>query len=127
MENTQHYRVESDRDWKQLVPPDGGIIRLDDDERPYTISLFHQLRCLDVIRDAVLQANRNGTRPDSRTRHCLNYLRQMVLCRADTYLESAYSLTAKHTVEITTPKTCQDWTQVYDAAERNRKYFASSG
>lgn len=123
MENTQHYRVESAHDWNQLVPPDGGIIRLAGDDRPYTISLFHQLRCLDVIRVAVLRAHANGTLPDARTEHCMNYLRQMVLCRADTYLESAYSLTSKHTVEITTPKTCQDWTQVYDAATRNRDSF----
>ena len=124
MENSQHYQVESDHDWKQLVPPDGGVIRLENDDTPYTISFFHQLRCLDVIRDAVYKSRTNGTVPIAKARHCLNYLRQMVLCRSDTYLESAYSLTAKHTVEITTPKTCQDWSQVYDAARRNREIMS---
>ena len=41
MENSQHYQVESDHDWKQLVPPDGGVIRLENDDTPHTISFFH--------------------------------------------------------------------------------------
>ena len=87
VENTDHYALDTEEgiaEWASLVPPDGGVIKIPGHEnQPLTISLFHQLRCLDVLRGAVVSSLQNRTAADPKTIHCLNYLRQMVLCRAD--------------------------------------------
>ncbi|KAH9058109.1 hypothetical protein EDB87DRAFT_1744281 [Lactarius vividus] len=48
---------------------------------PFSISLFHQLRCLDVIRHDIIEAL--PQEESELSRHCLNYMRQMALCRTD--------------------------------------------
>ena len=121
VENTDHYALETEEgiaEWAALVPPDGGVIRIPGHEnQPLTISLFHQLRCLDVLRGAVVSSLQNRTAADPKTIHCLNYLRQMVLCRADRYMENVRDPTAEHVVQFMGEKTCKDWTQVYAALE----------
>lgn len=122
LENTEHYTLDTEEgiaQWASLVPSDGGIIRIPGhDHQPFTISLFHQLRCLDVVRDAVVSSIQNRTAPSRKTVHCLNYLRQMVLCRADRYMENVRDPDAEHVVQFMGDRTCKDWTRVY-AADRN--------
>lgn len=119
LENTEHYALDTEEgiaQWASLVPSDGGIIRIPGhDHQPLTISLFHQLRCLDVVRDAVVSSIQNRTAPSRKTVHCLNYLRQMVLCRADRYMENVRDPDAKHVVQFMGDRKCKDWTQVYAA------------
>lgn len=121
IENTQHYALDTEEgiaQWAALVPPDGGVITIPGlGHQPFTISLFHQLRCLDVLRDAVVSSITNRTQASPKTVHCLNYLRQMVLCRADRYLENVRDPSAEHVVQFMGEKTCKDWAQVYAAFE----------
>lgn len=83
---------------------------------PYTVTLFHQLRCLDVIRQGYTKVPEE---PSPRLlHHCINYLRQTILCRPSLLLEP-----------VTTPMglvsdagydaVCRDWEAVYKEAERN--------
>ncbi|KAJ7107816.1 hypothetical protein C8R44DRAFT_804260 [Mycena epipterygia] len=97
--NTENYQLngsQADAQWEALIPASGGLVRVGPQNELFMVSMYHQLKCLDIIRrDYVAGLNgKNGT--DLLTRHCLNYIRQMVLCHGDRRLE-----------------TCGDWTQVY--------------
>ena len=123
VENSAHYQLDTEegiQEWAQLVPTNG-IIRLPGDSRKYTISMFHQLRCLDVLRTAVVEANTNGTKPDRLTRHCLNYIRQMILCRSDLFLENVRDPHGPHAVDLTSVRTCKDRRMVYESVGRAQK------
>lgn len=100
-------------EWAQLMPSGGHLIHLEEDGKTqaYTLALFHQLRCLDILREDYVSG-----KPSPLRKHCLNYIRQSVLCIADTHLEySKAGLAVTHYIETV----CNDWTAVYAAAERN--------
>ncbi|KAF7312207.1 N-acetyltransferase domain-containing protein [Mycena indigotica] len=91
LENTVRYAIESpeaDEEWRSMSPNDG-IIHLGKHRRPFSISMFHQLRCIDILRKEMWLAQTTGvTKPDSMlNRHCVNYLRQMMFCTADSTLD----------------------------------------
>lgn len=67
--------------------------------------MFHQIHCLSMIRESLL----NG--PNDHAAHCLNFLRQAMLCNADTTLETG----------IATTHTCKDFTQAYDFISENQR------
>ena len=139
------YQIDSDvgaAEWAQLVPPGpkGHLVYVKDDTsdpanasdvRPYTVTLFHQLKCLDVLRRQYMLPllpptgvgeDENRTPPVRPiARHCINYLRQTLWCRPSLWLESAKNVygTASRTYDAV----CQDWEEVYAAAERNRASF----
>ncbi|KAF7330355.1 hypothetical protein MVEN_02473800 [Mycena venus] len=71
-----------------------GMIYLGEQCRPFSISMFHQIRCLDTLRKdfvSVQSRNRSSVRQDledrALTTHCMNYLRQMTFCRSRSYLD----------------------------------------
>ncbi|OCL07610.1 hypothetical protein AOQ84DRAFT_408592, partial [Glonium stellatum] len=92
---------ETDAAWESIFPPHGGFFN-DKEMAPTGASLavYHQLHCLDGIRhayyvlfDAVMEG-RNVTfyelddySTDWHTRHCLDFLRQMLMCNADLTIE----------------------------------------
>lgn len=125
-EDTARYKLYSDpltdAEWAALVPGDG-LVYLGEDERPYTVSVFHQLRCLDIIRKEIAPQDKNDIYRRSRehsesVHHCVNYLRQMVLCRGDTQLDVVYG--RPRPVIIPDEYECLDWTVVYDAVKENQ-------
>lgn len=94
IQDTVHYNttmLESVEEFRRLLPSGGHQVHIDDGELghegPYTVALFHQLECLDVIS----RAYRTKSYPGELERHCLNYLRQSILCIADNRLESVRS------------------------------------
>ncbi|EJD46592.1 hypothetical protein AURDEDRAFT_32543, partial [Auricularia subglabra TFB-10046 SS5] len=107
-----------------LLPQGGGILHLGPHNAPFSISMFHQLRCLDIIgRELVTRMTAETTGqlgpPSVLSQHCMNYLRQMILCRADTTLESATTPYGPHVVTRAVTHTCNNWEEVYAAAEEN--------
>ncbi len=96
-ENSAHYQISGDEEeWDRLIPGDG-TVRIGPpsrDTQEYTLSIYHQLRCLNLIRKNIIEVeHRQLHEPDfnaimSSTQHCINYLRKMVLCRSDLDLES---------------------------------------
>ncbi|PCH37193.1 hypothetical protein WOLCODRAFT_157896 [Wolfiporia cocos MD-104 SS10] len=133
MENSVHYASNTPQgiaEWNSTLPTGGGILHLGDDLMPFSISMFHHLRCLDIIRES-LASRMTGdvdTPPSMLDRHCMNYLRQMILCHADLRLEPVRSVTkaSGNTISDLT-HTCQDWTALYTAAEENhRSWLAKS-
>ncbi|KAH9051198.1 hypothetical protein EDB83DRAFT_2202524, partial [Lactarius deliciosus] len=59
--------------------PNNGTLHLGSQYRPFGISLFHQLRCSEPegIMCDIIEAL------PKLSRHCLDYMRQMVFCFAD--------------------------------------------
>ncbi|KAN0092868.1 protein of unknown function (DUF3328) domain containing protein [Tylopilus felleus] len=78
-----HFSLYDDDEWGTLFPSDG-FVRLGPNDRTFLVSLFHQLHCLDVIRVGYLT---NRTHAFEHIQHCLRYLRQILVCHADTTLE----------------------------------------
>ncbi len=124
MENSVHYAFntpEGAREWNASLPSNAERFRLDNSPRLFTISLFHQLRCLDIIRDGIVvfRSSKTPDRPDALVHHCMNYIRQMIMCRANTDLESVRSHVGPRVAVSETTHRCRDWTQAFNAAEEN--------
>lgn len=124
IENTKRYQLDTEeggQDWESLVPEDGGIVYVRNQDtgelETYTISMFHELRCLNVIRLELIRPSRFELPPPNEllVTHCLNYVRQRILCRSDLYLENVKDSVGPHDVDITHVRTCEDWSKVYDA------------
>ncbi|KAJ7746597.1 hypothetical protein B0H16DRAFT_1242183, partial [Mycena metata] len=125
--DTVRYQLDSDdgaAEWAASFPGNG-LLYLGEQCRPFSISMFHQIRCLDIIRRSFVDVrSRNATtsRRDSLngelTRHCLNYLRQMVFCRSHSYLDPVlgYPIPNAH------PDTdqCRDWSTLYEEVRRTQ-------
>ncbi|KAJ7192814.1 hypothetical protein GGX14DRAFT_577808 [Mycena pura] len=72
------------------------------------------LRCLDILRRMYAERDENsgsaaGTVERGKLgRHCLNYLRQTLLCRADLRLEPVQDPDGPHAVDMWGDMTCKD-------------------
>ncbi|KAM3537566.1 hypothetical protein ARSEF1564_009511 [Beauveria bassiana] len=93
------------------------------EERPreaYGISMFHQIHCLVAIRNAI----RTRTFDDQHLDHCLDYLRQAIMCTGDTTLEKVIKDdSGKFKPEIDgwgTVHECRSWHMLFEFAERQR-------
>ncbi|KZV96421.1 hypothetical protein EXIGLDRAFT_643201 [Exidia glandulosa HHB12029] len=123
IDNTVHYAPgdEGRRDWASLFPSSLGFVRLGPDNRTFGISMFHQLHCLQSMQNLVF--NEPTTEMGKwHASHCMNYLRQMLLCAADIRLEPfrpdpALGIDKVDGLDLT--HTCRDWTRLRDIAEDN--------
>ncbi|KAJ7037254.1 hypothetical protein C8F04DRAFT_1093061 [Mycena alexandri] len=127
--HTDRYTLNATADWRSVLPPGNGWVKLGLGYRPFSISMYHQLHCIIGIRHALYlsaigeESRAAATR--SHSNHCFNYLRQLLLCGADTTLEPTEVLNlpdgrvgaaasgegVRHV--------CRDWTQVRSFVERN--------
>ncbi|KAK7050719.1 hypothetical protein R3P38DRAFT_3174196 [Favolaschia claudopus] len=77
IEDTVNYplnRTDADSRWSSMLPKGGGIVHVGPNKLPYMLSIFHQLKCLDVIRRfhvATVEGDPNALQ--DLARHCLNY------------------------------------------------------
>ena len=122
IEPTKHYQLSgynADAEWAALAP-NNGILYLGPHRQPFSISLFHQLRCLDIIRRDVAETL---PQEESRlSRHCLNYMRQMVLCRTDLAVDPVMGRELEAEVRAETNQ-CVDWRRVYQTLEENQREY----
>jgi hypothetical protein len=77
------------------------------------IAMFHQMHCLQIIRTAIVEGE-----ADHHVGHCLNLLRQTVLCTSDTTLDALNSKLGTDGLGIV--HVCRDWQKVYDFVEENQ-------
>ncbi|KAI0262323.1 hypothetical protein BC834DRAFT_972120 [Gloeopeniophorella convolvens] len=130
-EESTHYQLtgaQAEREWAALVPAEDGALRLGgtaDAAERFGVSMLHELRCLDVLRRELVRTHPadGGDAPaplpaSGLARHCLNYVRQMALCRADTTLVSVLNPADPH--PFADVAVCNDWERVYDAVARNQ-------
>jgi hypothetical protein len=126
--------VNDDDDWSTIIPNHGFVLldspseEADENGRAfYAVSMYHQLHCLNGFRRLTVAA-KNGTMTQHNVDHavhCLSYLRQLLLCQADTALEPARlatTVTGGKTQAVYgegTTHQCRDWTQVRGFVENN--------
>jgi len=130
VEDSEHYSIRTpeggspehaaqiEAEWTSLFPSGHGFIYLGAHRREFTISMFHQLHCINNIRLAL------GPRPAPlyHVQHCMNYLRQMILCASNTRLEPM-SRRLKEKSNVTgvdglgLTHVCRDWGVVYQMFE----------
>lgn len=109
-----HYSIDGPyaaEQWKQLLLDSGHTVHINGDV--YTVTLFHQLKCLDLIREEYAISPVHVTSPI--VRHCMNYLRQTLLCHLDLSLEVGVSPFASVAERYDT--VCRDWTKVYSTVD----------
>lgn len=116
-----HLQIDDSDEWASLIPGNG-LVYLGEDKQPYTVSMVHQLRCLDIIRQEVLDLERNPegltSRPSALSDHCVQYMRQMVMCRGDLDFDPVGG-TPKPQV-FPDSYQCSDWNSLYRAIEQNQ-------
>ncbi|KAF8442447.1 hypothetical protein L210DRAFT_3397650 [Boletus edulis BED1] len=106
-----HFSLYDDDEWGTLFPSDG-FVRLGPNDRTFLVSLYHQLHCLDIIRVGYLT---NRTHAFEHIQHCLRYLRQILVCHADTtleddipqFLDGGWTHSANGVGSV---HSCKDWT-----------------
>lgn len=125
------YGLFADDDWASNFPLGNGWVLYGPEgggrstKRKFALSMYHQLHCLDAMRYGYVGARGsmfvwpgNGTDADHHFNHCLSYLREAILCAADTTLETSRSVlnpsgnadNGASGMGIT--HKCRDWTQV---------------
>jgi hypothetical protein len=121
VEDSVYYEPNATAEWHTLFPSGGGFVRLGPEYRLFGVSMFHQLHCLDKLRRAVVHD------PPSEwerwhTQHCLNYVRQMLLCSSSNRLEPVKDVADGLKVDgLELEHTCRDWSVLRRIAEENFK------
>jgi hypothetical protein len=125
--HTIRYQLDSPdgaAEWRSNVPGDG-LVHLGAHRQPYTIALMHQLRCLDVVRAELVRGRDPATEePSALARHCLNYIKQMVICRGDTQLEPFAHPNSVDPIVMDQVYECRDWDAVYREVKENQAEYA---
>ena len=112
------YKLHSAHEWAALVPSDG-IVHLGVDQEPHTVSMLHQLRCINLMREQLTQSK--AGRDVDRTQHCMNYLRQMLMCHADDMLDPYQYVHKMNALNAQPVRRCRDWRAVYERVEDNQR------
>lgn len=120
--NFQLDTTEGADQWRAIFPPGEGYMNLlvEGESRRFRLSMFHALDCLDTIRRGVLERRADRSTPTSKEAHfCLDYIRQVILCRSDIQLEQVRSEYGGKSVQpFITHNNCRDWTSVYAEIEK---------
>ncbi|KAI0667427.1 hypothetical protein C8Q78DRAFT_982102, partial [Trametes maxima] len=103
--------------WSSLTSAGYGYVRLGPADRTFAVTMFHELHCLRMINRAFTKTE--GATPNH-LRHCLNYLRQGVLCSPDLAIEPGNFEDRDFEIERTGgTHTCKNWGAVYDTMDSN--------
>jgi hypothetical protein len=132
MENTIHYALHTplgDAQWKSRLPSGDGLIQLGPSGRVFSVGLFHELRCLNIIRSALgeIFAHPEKSTPDvdgqpPLVKHCMDYIRQMVLCHADLTVMNIKTVQGRgHVADSAVTRVCKDHGAIFAAAEENSR------
>lgn len=107
--------------WSRVYPNGFGFVRLGAGRRILCVSMFHQLHCIEKMRRALDDPD-DPVATIPHLQHCMNYIRQMVLCGADLTLEPEDYDEANRRNEATgvgVTHSCRDWSVVYDTVNEN--------
>lgn len=124
-ESSEFYPLNGTKAWHSMTPYRGWV-RLGPRGRSFAVSMYHQLHCLDGIRSALVTVHEasNKASPEvvsifGHVDHCFNFLRQNLLCSADTTLEHETTRSwpdgtiEKGTTSDGVPNRCRDWSHVH--------------
>lgn len=134
IENSRHYALDSpdaDAEYESMYPGELGFLHLGPNRRFFGVSMYHQLHCLNSLRQAIVHASKRHQGGHSQKKnekreqvahvdHCLNYLRQTILCSADLTLEPEIVLGSQEVGEgLGVVHVCKDWGALHEFIERN--------
>jgi len=122
-EQTVHYGLngtDADEEWEALLPPSvgRGVVHLGPHYRTFAVTMLHTLHCLDRLRHSIFDKP-VGSGNIKHIEHCANYVRELILCSADTQLELEGE---PHVARV-----CRDWTAVYAEMHRNLVEYETKG
>ncbi|KAI0095200.1 hypothetical protein BDY19DRAFT_902196 [Irpex rosettiformis] len=114
-EETVHYGFDAEislNEWYQMLPLGSVAIRQGPHQKLFAVSMFHELHCHRLLHEAFVKREKHALK---HVAHCMNYLRQLFLCRADLTPEPGNILTLNFTEYRQGPtRVCRDWEAVYD-------------
>lgn len=113
--------VQGGIDYARLTPSDGYVVHISEgsghqNPSPFTVTMLHQLKCLEIYRSEY--AKEPAATPTKLLRHCMNYLRQTILCQSNLRLESVRSDKGQSAKQYDT--VCRDWAKVYEEVKQNQ-------
>ena len=113
---TTNFSLYADDEWDTQYPDSDGFTDLGPNNRTFTVSMIHQIHCLDVFRVGFVT---NRTHMAEHIEHCLRYMRLVVLCHGDTTLEEAEPgfrngkwVYVTSTGGLGAVHRCKDWTAI---------------
>ncbi|PYI28110.1 hypothetical protein BP00DRAFT_273048 [Aspergillus indologenus CBS 114.80] len=133
---------EGDAAWEALLPANKGVVLASNLTSGLhfwaTVAMFHQLECLVMIRKTMQNLGSSSPEPGDRSFHasteadsvldavgyCFDYLRQSLLCSADSTLNPVAELTVGDGHVLITDgnalwQQCRDTSMIYDWAIRS--------
>ncbi|THU78141.1 hypothetical protein K435DRAFT_973658 [Dendrothele bispora CBS 962.96] len=120
IEESIHFALDNssraDQEWSKSEPYGKGVVR-DQENRPFLVSMFHELHCLHYLGAELGSKNKDHW---PHTQHCLNMLRQWILCEADVTLEAGdfadkdFSSDRQGETHM-----CRNWEVVYQEMKNN--------
>ena len=120
VEESVHFALlgeDSDAEWDSPTSAGYGYVRLGPDHRFFAVTMFHELHCLRMLNLAFF---RHPVAGPEHVRHCLNYLRQGVLCSPDLTLEPGNFEDKEYRPgDSGATHVCRDWSAVYPIADTN--------
>ena len=102
-----------------IFPKGLGYVHLGKDDRAFYLSMWHELHCLRIIQKLLENPDDRSFGGEGHLQHCLNYLRQYLLCNADDTLEPG----DYHSGPAFFERKCRDWKAVHDFSDRNSGDF----
>lgn len=110
--------------WFLSIDSTGGFVRLGEDKRVFSVVMFHQVHCIEIMQRSLRANTGDGDgHMQEHFQHCLSYLRQLFLCEADATLEPGDVLKEVEELELSErlpfTRECRDWSAVYDYMDTN--------
>lgn len=129
VEESVHYSLNAPEaldEWSRGTPYGGGTYRIGPLNRTAVCSLFHQLHCIRTLH-TLLAKGSHGDASHHHAQHCLRYLREEILCDANTSLEPGdFTLSNFSEKRVEATYMCRDWNQVYNEVEHNWAVWRNS-
>ncbi|THH02197.1 hypothetical protein EW026_g596 [Hermanssonia centrifuga] len=135
LQETSHYSLDlndtiSDDEWRTILNlTDGsGRVHLGPERRTFIVSYFHQLHCLRILQMAIAPnphaPYHDVVETSVHVQHCLNYLRQMLLCTAADSLEKGdYKAKGFEPGTLGDDLVCMDWEALLGIMQSNYGEF----
>lgn len=112
VEETRHYPLtgpDALEEWASSSAVGFGFVRLGPDHRAFVLAMFHETHCLHALRYYL-----GDSEFSPHVQHCLNYLREFILCDPNLTLEPADVLTRDfETDPVGATHVCPNWETLY--------------
>ena len=123
LQESVQYRLVNDTSahWLHLenIPLGHAFARLGNDHRLFGTTMFHQMHCLHAMSSALLDHS-HPIYHRYHFEHCLNYLRQTILCEAIGSIEEGDFMAKNYdNSRVGDTMHCQDWSTLFDWLEGN--------